>query len=106
MTRRTVLLVGLAATVGFSALWHGPLGAGERLALQSETSARRTLDYFELPMIQAHLQRGPLARRLILSGPADDFQRAELVRILDETPGVLDVRWDPGSLPQEGRPNR
>jgi hypothetical protein len=106
MTRRTVLLVGLAATVGFSALWHGPLGAGERLALQSETSARRTLDYFELPMIQAHLQRRPLARRLILSGPADDFQRAELVRILDETPGVLDVRWDPGSLPQEGRPNR
>jgi len=57
-------------------------------------------------MIQAHMQRGPLARRLILSGPADDFQRRELVRILDETPGVLEVRWDPGSLPQEGRPNR
>jgi hypothetical protein len=106
MKRRTVLLVGLAATVGFSALWHGPFGAGERLALQSETSARRTLDFYELSMIQAHLQRGPLARRLILSGPADDFQRRELVRILDETPGVLDVRWDPASLPQEGRPNR
>lgn len=104
MNRRTIILLGLVATLGFTALWHGPLGAGERLARQSEASARKTLDYYELPMVQAHLQRGPLARRLILSGPADEFQRAELIRILDETPGVLDVRWDPGSLPQEERP--
>ena len=54
-------------------------------------------------MIQAKLQRDPLSRRLILSGPADDFQRSELVRILDGTPGVLEVRWDPASLPQERR---
>lgn len=101
MNRRTIFLTGLAAVVGFTALWHGPLGASERLADQAEANARRMLDYYELPMIQAHMQRGPLARRLILSGPADDFQRAELVRILDETPGVLDVRWDPASLPQE-----
>ena len=103
MNRRTIVLLGIAATVTFTALWHGPLGAGDKLAALSEASARRTLDYYELPMVQAHLQRGPLSRRLILSGPADDFQRAELVRILDETPGVLEVRWDPGSLPQEGR---
>jgi hypothetical protein len=103
MSRRAILLLGVAATIGFTALWHSPLGAGEKLAGLSETGARRTLDYYELPLIQAHMQRGPLARRLILSGPADDFQRRELVRILDETPGVLDVRWDPASLPQEGR---
>ena len=101
MNRRTILLLGVVATLGFTALWHGPLGAGERLAADSEASARRTLDYYELPMIQAKMQRGPLSRRLVLSGPADDFQRSELVRILDETPGVLDVRWDPASLPQE-----
>lgn len=106
MSRRTILLIGLAAVVGFTALWHGPLGAAERLAGQVESDARRTLDYYELPLIQAKLQRGPLARRLMLSGPADDFQRSELVRILDETPGVLDVRWDPSSLPQERRPSR
>ncbi|HTK58695.1 MAG TPA: hypothetical protein VL336_06905 [Sphingomicrobium sp.] len=106
MSKRITLLLGIAATIGFTALWHGPLGAGERLVAQSEASARRTLDYYELPMVQAHMQRGPLARRLILSGPADDFQRTELVRILDETPGVLEVRWDPGSLPQEGRQTR
>lgn len=104
MNRRAIVVIGIVATVGFTALWHGPLGAGERLAAKSEASARRTLDYYELPMVQAHLQRGPLARRLILSGPADNFQRSELVRILDEAPGVLEVRWNPGSLPQEGRP--
>lgn len=103
MTRRRILLLGIASVLAIDALWHGPLGAGERLARHAEASARRTLDHYELPMIQAKMQRGPLARRLILSGPADDFQRAELVRILDETPGVLEVRWDPASLPQEVR---
>ena len=106
MSRRQILFLGIAAVVGTAALWHGPLGAGDRLTSQAEASARRTLDYYELPMIQARMQRHPLARRLILSGPADDFQRAELIRILDDTPGVLEVRWDPASLPQEGRTGR
>jgi hypothetical protein len=103
LRRRHILLIGFAATLATSALWHGPLGAGDRLASRAETVARRTLDHYELPMIQARMQRSPLTRRLILSGPADDFQRAELMRILDETPGVLEVRWDPASLPQERR---
>ena len=106
MNRRMILLFGLAATVGFTALWHGPLGAGDRLTAQVEGRARQTLDHYEFPMVQAKLQRGPLSRRLILSGPADDFQRSELLRILDETPGVLDVRWDPASLPQEQKGGR
>ena len=106
MSRRIILLLGIVAASGFAALWHGPLGAGDRLARQAETSARATLDYYELPMIQVHMQRSPMARRLILSGPADEFQRAELVRILDDIPGVLEVRWDPASLPQEQRTTR
>jgi hypothetical protein len=104
--RSHILLIGIVAVLAETALWHGPLGAGERLTRVSEASARRTLDYYEMPMIQARMQRSPLSRRLILSGPADDFQRSELVRILDETPGVLDVRWDPASLPQEERITR
>ena len=103
MNRRAIFLLGLAAVLAETALWHGPLGAGDRMAARAETIARRTLDYYELPMIQAHMQRGPLTRRLILSGPADDFQRRELVRILDDVPGVLEVRWDAASLPQEPR---
>ena len=103
MNRRTIVLLGIAAVLGFSALWHGPLGAGERLARQVEADARHRLDADEMVQVQAHMQRDPLSRRLILSGPADDFQRSELVRRLDEVPGVLVVRWDPRSLPQEQR---
>ena len=103
MAPTRIFLIGIAAVLGSTALWHGPLGAGERMAQRAEAIARRTLDYYELPMIQARMQREPLSRRLILSGPADNFQRAELMRILDEIPGVLEVRWDPASLPQEQR---
>ena len=106
MNGAKILLLGAAAAVGFAALWHGPLGAGERLAMEAETSARATLVKYELPMIQAKMQRGPLSRRLVLSGPADDFQRSELIRILDGTPGVLEVIWDPASLPQERKAGR
>ena len=101
MNGRMIILIGVVAVTGFTALWHGPLGAGERLVQRVESQARRQLDRDEMFQVQAHLQRSPLSRRLILSGPADDFQRQELVRRLDETPGVLDVRWDPASLPQE-----
>lgn len=106
MNRNAIVLIGIAATAGFAALWHGPLGAGEKLAHQVESNARRQLDHDEMFHVQAHLQRNPLSRRLILSGPADDFQRRELVRRLDEVPGVLEVRWDATSLPQEGGPAR
>jgi len=106
VNRAKILLLGAGAAVGFAALWHGPLGAGERLAMEAETSARATLVKYELPMIQAKMQRGPLSRRLVLSGPADDFQRSELIRILDGTPGVLEVSWDPASLPQERKAGR
>ena len=101
MSPRIIFPIGVGAVLGFTALWHGPLGAGERMAQRAETIARRTLDYYELPMIQAKMERGPMTRRLVLSGPADDFQRSELVRILDDIPGVLNVSWDPTSLPQE-----
>lgn len=106
MNRRLILLPGIAVTVGFSALWHGPLGAGEQLAQRIERQARHQLDRDEMHLVQARLQRKPLSRRLILSGPADDFQRAEIIRRLDGIPAVLDVRWDPASLPQEGSAGR
>ena len=32
MNRRVIVLGGIAATVGFTAIWHCPLGAGEKLA--------------------------------------------------------------------------
>ena len=103
MTRFRILMLGIAASLAFTALWHGPLGAGDRMATRAEVIARRTLDYYELPMIQARMERQPMSRRIVLSGPADNFQRGELVRIMDQIPGILDATWDPASLPQERR---
>jgi hypothetical protein len=103
MKRGLIFALGAAATLACGALWHGPLGAGERVAVHAEKIARATLDYYELPAVNARLERAPLSRRMILSGPADAFQRSELVRIMGQVPGVNEVRWDPASLPQEAR---
>jgi len=47
--------------------------------------------------VEAQLHRAPLSRRLLLSGPADDFQRSELVRIMSDVPGVGRATWDQSS---------
>ena len=102
MKRNAILALGIAATIAETALWHGPFGAGDNLAAKVERTARAGLVRLEMPMVSARLERGPLSRRMVLAGPADDFQRSELVRIMDEIPGVSGVRWaTPPSLSSE-----
>jgi cell division protein FtsX len=72
------------------------LGAADRFSTRVERGARQALDYYEMNRVTAQLQRNPLSRRLILTGPADDFQHSELVRVLDQLPGVSSVSWSPG----------
>ena len=103
MNRGLILLAGVAATLAFAGLWHGPLGAGERLAARAENIARKTLVHYELQAVSARVARNPLARTIVLSGPADGFQRSELVRIMNQVPGISTVRWAPASLQQEAR---
>ena len=92
--KRTIALASeLAVTLALAALWHGPLGAADQLSSRVERSARHTLDHYEMYKITAHLHHGPLTRRLILAGPADDFQSSELVRILNAIPGVSGASW-------------
>jgi hypothetical protein len=92
--RRTLaLILGAVAALALAMLWHGPLGAGDRLASRSETAARQALDHYELPQISAHLHHAPLTRRLVLSGPADDFQIHELQRVMSQVPGVSQATW-------------
>ena len=98
-----VVAAGAGVVFVVTALWHGPLGHGERFAASVEGYARAQLDHDEMTQVQAHLQRDPLKRRLILSGPADDFQREEIVRRMLLVPGVGEAVWDPGSLPAEAR---
>ncbi len=104
MNRPIIFAAGIAATLGVGAVWHGPLGASDRLAGRANALARATLDHYEMTAVSARLERSPLSRTMILSGPADRFQRGELVRILSDIPGIAAVRWDPASLPQEEGP--
>lgn len=91
--RNRALPVGGLAALAITALWHGPLGAGDRLAARVEASAAAELVRLEMAPVRPRLQRGPLRRRLVLAGPADDFQQRELVRIMGEIPGVSSVGW-------------
>jgi hypothetical protein len=99
--RWTSLAVGILLCVGLSGLWYGPMGAAKLLTHRVERDARITLDNYEVLQVGAYLHRDPLSRRLILFGPADDFQRSELVRIMPLIPGVREARWSNagGGLP-------
>lgn len=93
LTRIRLMLLGMAATVAAAGLWHGPLGAGDRFADRVDVIAKQTMAYNLVPQINAVMQRQPLARRVLLSGQADEFQRIESLRIMDDIPGIIDVRW-------------
>nr|WP_294170458.1 hypothetical protein [uncultured Sphingomonas sp.] len=101
MKRNAKLLVGALAAVAVAELYHGPLGAAETLEQRIERQARAELDHHEMFGVQAQLDERPLRRTLVLSGPADDFQRGELVRVMGQLPGVAAVEWDPASLPAQ-----
>ena len=90
---RRVLVGGGLAVFALTALWHGPIGAAGRFTKSVENTARYTLDYYEMTQVEAGLKSGPLNRTLMLSGPADDFQRSELIRIFLGAPGVEEVQW-------------
>lgn len=99
--RLLALVIGLTAAMVLTALWHGPLGAADRFASQVERNVRATLVNNEIPQVSGRLHRGPLTRRVALSGQADDFQRSELVRIIGGLPGVSTASWSgaSGGLP-------
>jgi len=99
--RPAIFMLGVAATLAATAIYHGPMGNGDALAARIEQAARAELDRQEMFQVHAKLEGGPLRRRLILSGPADDFQREELPNVMAKVPGVDDVQWDPASLPAE-----
>ncbi|HEX6073179.1 MAG TPA: hypothetical protein VFY95_09255 [Sphingomicrobium sp.] len=99
--RAGILTLGALASIAAAILWHGPLGAAGRFTGVVERSARQTLADYEMTQVTARLHHDPLTRRIILSGSADDFQRGELVRIMDSLPGVSSASWSgaKGGLP-------
>jgi hypothetical protein len=91
--RHLKLAVGAVISLALAGLWHGPSGAAERFAAKVDEGIHQTLVYYEMTQVQARLHRGPLSREIILSGPANDFQRSELARFMDEIPGVRSAAW-------------
>lgn len=95
-SRRRVraIVAGVLFAMIAVAVWHGPLGAADRLTRDLERSGRQTLADNDAPTgISARIHHRPLTRQLILSGPGDDFQRTEAARLMSEIPGVSDASW-------------
>ncbi|HEY7007158.1 MAG TPA: hypothetical protein VH392_11840 [Sphingomicrobium sp.] len=91
--RNAALAIGTVAAIAFAALWHGPLGGAGRFTAAVDRNIQKTFAYYEMTGVSAQLHRGPLTRRVLLSGAADDFQRGELTRLVDEVPGVESASW-------------
>lgn len=98
----TFIAAGAVLAVALAFVWHGPGGAGRRFAMSIERSAQVALANYEMTQVTARLAGHPIRRTIILSGPANDFQQRQLVRILNEIPGVSRVRWDRPIAPSKG----
>ena len=87
------IVIGLVLAIALAALWHGPCGAADRFSTEVERQIRQTIVFWEIPQVSGHLHHGPLTRRAMLSGPADDFQRTQLAQYISEVPGVSSASW-------------
>jgi hypothetical protein len=95
----TKFLVGLAAVTLMTWLAHGPVGGGASLIDRLEADARAAVAKTEVPGVSVRLNRDPLSRQAVLSGPADRFQREGqgslkgLNDIVGEVEGISGVSW-------------
>ena len=99
MNRNGALALGTVATIAATLLWHGPGGAGARVSASLDREVRAMLDHYEMQAVAAHVEHAPLTRRILLSGPADDFQRSEIKRMTEQLPGIANARWINGADP-------
>lgn len=98
--REVRLALGVAVSVILVALWHGPLGGAARFQRKVEHNIQQMLVDYEMTQVTAHLHQHPLSRRVMLSGPADDFQRQGLIDYLDQIAGVESATWsNHGGMP-------
>ncbi len=104
MNRNTALAIGLGATLAATYLWHGPGGAGARLGALVDREVRTMLDDYEMQAVGARIQHHPLIRRVVLDGPADGFQRAEIARLTESLPGVATAHWVGSGEPTRAMP--
>jgi hypothetical protein len=99
MPRWTKITIGLAVALLAGWLYHGPYGGGAAFADALEERAQIRLRATQLPGVTVAMERDPLARVVVLSGRANEFQRKGLPGFpgIDERmrsiPGVAAMRW-------------
>jgi hypothetical protein len=99
------LLIGFIAALAAGWISHGPLARGEAFINGLEAQARLALREAEVPQVQVTMERSPLRRVAILSGPANDFQRRGvglfpgINQRIESIPGMAGIKW---SNPPEG----
>ena len=91
--RNSAFAIGLSVAIALAALWHGPLGGAGRFETVVQRGVQQTLVHYEMTQVSAHLHHAPLTRRVMLSGPADDFQRQGLAEFMNQIPGVSSSTW-------------
>lgn len=94
--RNRIFAIAALVSIALALIWHGPLGAANRFVNEVNRSIRAAVVYNYIPEVSGHVQRGPLTRHVLLSGPADDFQRGQLVEIISDLPGVESASWSAG----------
>ncbi len=91
--------IGLAASLLVGLLSHGPAGQGAAFIDRLDRGLQAEIARAEIAGVTGQMQREPLARVAILSGPANRFQREGQGSLpgLDErvlaVPGIGRVTW-------------
>jgi hypothetical protein len=75
MPNAVKFLVGLALALAAGAVSHGPMGRGEAFIAELDAQLQAVIADVDLPSVTGAMQREPLARTALLSGPANQFQR-------------------------------
>ncbi len=99
MPKLAKFLIGLAVALAAGGISHGPLGRGAMFVDRLDGELQAVIADVNLPGVTARMQREPLTRKAILSGPADQFQREGMGslpgidgRVL-AIPGMGSIEW-------------
>ena len=99
MSRISKFLIGLAAALVVAVVAYWPVGMGAAFIDRLEAGANIMLARAEVPGVTVQMQRSPLTRKALLTGPANQFQREGMgslpginQRVL-AVPGMSRVEW-------------